>query len=89
MLGPNSNYGVAGDYGWVEFDNRECVTLFDGLKQAVGKDVQVNQLDGCDWWSQKDDGIAAAVELARKAILPLWQSVRVVFGWVGARKERT
>ena len=45
VLGPNSNYGVAGDYGWVEFDNRECVTLFDGLKQAVGKDVQVNQLD--------------------------------------------
>ena len=67
VLGPNSNYGVAGDYGWVEFDNRECVTLFDGLKQAVGKDVQVNQLDGCDWWSQKDDGIAAAVELARKS----------------------
>ena len=67
VLGPNSNYGVAGDYGWVEFDNRECVTLFDGLKQAVGKDVSVNQLDGCDWWSQKDDGIAAAVELARKS----------------------
>ena len=38
VLGPNSNYGVAGDYGWVEFDNRECVTLFDGLKQAVGKE---------------------------------------------------
>ena len=37
------------------------------MKQAVGKDVQVNQLDGCDWWSQKDDGIAAAVELARKS----------------------
>ena len=67
VLGPNSNYGVAGDYGWVEFDNRECVTLFDGLKQAVGKDVQVNQLDGCDWWSEKDDDIAAAVELARKS----------------------
>ena len=67
VLGPNSNYGVAGDYGWVEFDHHECVTLFDGLKQAVGKDVQVNQLDGCDWWSQKEDGIAAAVELARKS----------------------
>ncbi|WP_303176045.1 glycoside hydrolase family 3 N-terminal domain-containing protein [Paraprevotella xylaniphila] len=67
LLGPNSNYGVAGDYGWVDFNHHECVTLFEGLKQAVGKDVQVNQLDGCDWWSQKEDGIAAAVELARKS----------------------
>lgn len=67
LLGPNSNYGVAGDYGWVDFDHHECVTLFDGLKQAVGRGVQVNQLDGCDWWSQKEDGIAAAVELARKS----------------------
>ena len=67
LLGPNSNASVAGDYGWVDFDNHECVTLFDGLKQAVGKDVQVNQLEGCDWWSQKEDGIAAAVELARKS----------------------
>lgn len=67
LLGPNSNYGVAGDYGWVNADHHECVTLFDGLKNALGQKVQVNQLDGCDWWSQKEDGIAAAVELARKS----------------------
>ena len=67
LLGPNSNYGVAGDYGWVNADHHECVTLFDGLKNALGQKVQMNQLDGCDWWSQKEDGIAAAVELARKS----------------------
>lgn len=67
LLGPNSNYGVAGDYGWVNADHHECVTLFDGLKNALGQKVRVNQLDGCDWWSQKEDGIAAAVELARQS----------------------
>ena len=67
LLGPNSACGVAGDYGWVSAGHHECVTLFDGLKAAVGKHVTVNQADGCDWWSQKEDGIAEAVRLAEQS----------------------
>lgn len=67
LLGPNSNYGVAGDYGWINADHHECVTLFDGLKAALGKGVTLRQADGCDWWSRKEDGIAEAVRLAEQS----------------------
>lgn len=69
VLGPNSNYGVVGDYGWVNGDHHECVTLYDGLKAAVGKQATVRQLDGCDWWSQNTDGIAEAVRLTEQSDL--------------------
>ncbi len=71
VLGPNSHYGVVGDYGWVNADHHECVTLFDGLKSALGKKVTVNQLDGCDWWSQDESGIADAVKLAEQSDLAI------------------
>lgn len=64
VLGPNSNYGIAGDYGWVGRDDKECVTLYDALKEKLAGKVVVNQLDGCDWWSQDDSSIAAAADLA-------------------------
>lgn len=67
VLGPNSNHAVAGDYGWIDKNSRECVTLFDGLKNAVGKKVEVRQVDGCDWWSQDESGIAEAVRLAEQS----------------------
>ncbi len=71
LLGPNSHYGVVGDYGWVNVHHHECVTLFDGLKSAFGKKVAVNQLDGCDWWSQDESGIADAVKLAEQSDLAI------------------
>lgn len=69
VLGPNSNYGVAGDYGWIDFDHHECVTLYDALKEKLAGKAVVSQLDGCDWWSQDDSSIAAAAELAAKSDL--------------------
>lgn len=69
VLGPNSNYGIAGDYGWVGRDDKECVTLYDALKEKLAGKVVVNQLDGCDWWSQDDSSIAAAADLAAKSDL--------------------
>lgn len=71
VLGPNSGFGPVGDYGWVNGNHHECVTLFDGLKEALGKGVVVNQLDGCDWWSQNTDGIADAVRLAEQSDLAI------------------
>lgn len=69
VLGPNSNYGIAGDYGWLGRDDKECVTLYDALKEKLAGKVVVNQLDGCDWWSQDDSSIAAAADLAAKSDL--------------------
>lgn len=69
VLGPNSNYGIAGDYGWVGRDDKECVTLYDALKEKLAGKAVVNQLDGCDWWSQDDSSIAAAADLAAKSDL--------------------
>ena len=91
VLGPNSNYGVAGDYGWMKFEERECVSLYEGLKQAVGKDVQVDQLDGCDWWSQDEGGIAAAVELAKKSDIAIVAvgTRSVWLGWNAKEKKVT
>lgn len=67
VLGPNSNYNVFGDYCWTNFNDREGVTLYEGLKNALGKDVTVRQVDGCDWWSQNESGIAEAVELTKQS----------------------
>ncbi len=69
VLGPNSNYGIAGDYGWVGRDDKECVTLYDALKEKLAGKAVVNQLDGCDWWSQDDSSIAAAADLVAKSDL--------------------
>lgn len=71
LLGPNSHYGVVGDYGWVEADHHECVTLFDGLKESIGKRVEIRQTDGCDWWSQDDSHIEEAVRLAEESDLAI------------------
>lgn len=71
LLGPNSNYGVVGDYGWVEKDHHECVTLYDGLNNLVGKKVTIRQADGCDYYTQDDSHIAEAVRLAEESDLAI------------------
>lgn len=71
LLGPNSDYGVVGDYGWVERDHHECVTLYDGLKKLVGKKVQIRQAEGCDYYTQDDSHIAEAVRLAEESDLAI------------------
>lgn len=69
LLGPNSDYGVTGDYGWVSGDHHECVTLADALKQKLAGVSEVVQLDGCDWWSQDDSSIEKAARLAAESDL--------------------
>jgi len=70
LLGPNSDYGVAGDYSWLTADQgKECVTLYEGLKKKLGNRVKLSQLDGCDWWSQSEAEIADAVKLAEQSDL--------------------
>lgn len=71
VVGPNSNHAVYGDYSWVGPDAREGVSLYEGLKNALGGKVQIRQADGCDWWSQDASGIDAAVEAVSKSDLAI------------------
>lgn len=67
ILGPNSDYGVCGDYGWVNADHHEAVTLTDAMRSKLDGKTTVKQLDGCDWWSLDDSGIAEAAALAAES----------------------
>lgn len=67
VVGPNAAHAVMGDYSWVRPDQKEGVSLLDGLKSRLPKGVAINYAEGCDWWSQEDSGIADAVEAASKS----------------------
>lgn len=69
VVGPNGDHGVGGDYAWTNPEDRECVSLYEGIKNVFGDKVTVNHVDGCDWWSQKKDGIADAVKIVEKSDL--------------------
>lgn len=69
VVGPNGDHGVGGDYAWTNPEDRECVSLYEGIKNVFGDKVTVNHVDGCDWWSQKEDGIADAVKIVEKSDL--------------------
>ncbi|NDW18350.1 glycosyl hydrolase [Dysgonomonas sp. 216] len=69
VIGPNSDHGIAGDYAWVTPEDKECVSLYEGLKNVLGKKATINQIDGCDWWSQDESGIADAVKVVEKSDL--------------------
>lgn len=71
VVGPNGDHGVAGDYAWVNPEDRECVSLYEGIKNVFGKKVTVNHVDGCDWWSQNEEGIADAVKMVEKSDLAI------------------
>lgn len=72
VVGPNSNQTVFGDYSWTTPDTKEGVTLYQGLKEVLGNKVQLKQVDGCDWWSMKEDNrIADAVKAAEQSDLAI------------------
>lgn len=71
VLGPNSNQTVFGDYCWTRPDTKEGVTLLAGLRSALEGKVEIIHAEGCDWWSQRTDDIAQAVEVARQSDLAI------------------
>lgn len=71
VIGPNSDHGVAGDYAWVNPEDRECVSLYEGIKNVFGKKITVDQVDGCDWWSQDEKEIINAVVAVEKSDLAI------------------
>lgn len=71
LLGPNSDYAVFGDYGWVHNGDHAGVTLTEALKNKTSDKLEIKQLDGCDWWSPNDSQIAEAVKLAEESDLAI------------------
>lgn len=66
VIGPNADQVQYGDYSYTR-DNKSGVTVLEGLKKRLGKGVTVNYAKGCDITGHNRDGIAAAVEAARKS----------------------
>ena len=71
VIGPNSNQTIFGDYAWTTPDTKEGVTLYQGLKEVMKNKVKLQQADGCDWWSQKEENIADAVRLVEQSDLAI------------------
>ena len=67
VVGPNADFAVMGDYSWVRPDRKTGVSLLDGLRNRLPKNVTLNYAEGCDWWSQDSTNISKAVEAAMKS----------------------
>ena len=65
VVGPNSHTAVFGDYCWAGRDGSRGVNLYQGLQNIWGDKVTLLAAEGCDWWSQDTNGIAAAVAAVR------------------------
>lgn len=66
VIGPNANQVQFGDYTWSR-NNKDGLTLLDGLKELLPKTIQLNYAKGCDLVSLKEDGIKEAVLAAQKS----------------------
>ena len=71
VIGPNSNQTIFGDYAWTTPDTKEGVTLYQGLKEVMKNKVKLQQADGCDWWSQKEENISDAVRIVEQSDLAI------------------
>lgn len=71
VIGPNSNQTIFGDYAWTTPDTKEGVTLYQGLKEVMKNKVKLQQADGCDWWSQKEENIADVVRVVEQSDLAI------------------
>ncbi len=71
VVGPNSDFAVFGDYSWAGRDSSQGVSLFQGLQAVIGDKAVLTQANGCDWWSQKTNDIATAVDLVKKSDLAI------------------
>ena len=82
LIGPNADQVQFGDYTWSR-DNKDGITVKEGIKQVVGKDVTINYAKGCDLVSLDDSGIPEAIAMAKKSDLAI-----VVIGTASASLAR-
>jgi len=66
VIGPNADQVQFGDYTWSR-DNMDGVTLLEGLKNILPKNVVVNYAKGCDLVTLGTEGIKDACRAAQKS----------------------
>ncbi len=82
LIGPNADQVQFGDYTWSR-DNKDGVTVKEGVEQVVGKEVKIHYAKGCDLVTLDDSGIPAAVKAAKKSDIAI-----VVIGTASASLSR-
>lgn len=66
VIGPNADQVQFGDYSWTR-NNKDGVTLLEGLKSMLNKNVTINYAKGCEMISLDTSGFKAALEAAQKS----------------------
>jgi beta-glucosidase len=82
VIGPNSNQVQFGDYTWSR-DNKDGVTVLEGIKRLVGDKLTINYANGCDLVSLNSSGIGEAVKAAKRSDVAI-----VVIGTASASLAR-
>lgn len=70
VIGPNAGQVQFGDYTWSR-NNADGVTPLEGIKNLVGKKIQVNYAQGCSMMSLDTSKIAEAVKIAGESDVAL------------------
>lgn len=85
VIGPNADnmYNQLGDYTAPQ-DEKNVVTVLEGIKKHVGKQTKVTYVKGCDIRDTTQTNIPQAVEAARNAEITI-----VVLGGSSARDFKT
>lgn len=66
VIGPNADQVQFGDYTWSR-DNKDGVTVLEGLKSLVGDKLTINYAKGCDLVSLNTSDIGEAVQTAKRS----------------------
>lgn len=82
VIGPNADQVQFGDYTWSR-DNKDGVTVLEGLKSLAGDKMTINYAKGCDLVSLNSSGIGEAVQAAKKSDVAI-----VVIGTASASLSR-
>ena len=82
VVGPNADQVQFGDYSWSR-DNKDGVTILQGIKSLAANKLTVNYAKGCDLVSLNTSGIGEAVQIAKKSDVAI-----VVIGTASASLAR-
>ncbi|WP_165043235.1 glycoside hydrolase family 3 N-terminal domain-containing protein [Dysgonomonas sp. ZJ709] len=66
VIGPNADQVQYGDYSYTR-DNKSGVTILEGIKNVVGKDVKINYAKGCGITDLSKEGFAEAIKAAEES----------------------
>lgn len=66
IIGPNADQVQFGDYTWSR-DNKDGITVRQGIRQVAGHDVKIHYAKGCDLTTLDGSGISKAVKAAKKS----------------------